>query len=1208
MTIQHNSLAAIKRFDQLVAFLRDEMDWPIEGGDFEDLTFDYTSDELGIDTRNAAKIQDIKRLRPLAANQPWGVFFVKFEPKRLPVVALRSILGRVTLKRRASASDEDRPAWAMEDLLFISNYGEGEARQISFAHFAAPADSSKLPTLKMLGWDSLDTALHLEHVGRELTRRLAWPDDETDIDAWREQWRGAFTLGHREVITTAQQLAVHLAALARNTRDRISTVLQIEAENGRITRLMKSFREALLHDLDAEDFADMVAQSIAYGLLSARITDPQQGGTELAEHMRTNPLLRDLMSNFLTDRQTELDFDELGVAEVVDLLDQANIDAVLRDFGDRNPREDPVIHFYESFLAEYDRQKKIQRGVFYTPRPVVSYIVRSVDALLRSEFGLEDGLADTSTWAEMAKRRGLIIPEGVSPNQDFVQILDPATGTGTFLVEVIELIYKTLQAKWQAQGYDKRRIELLWNEYVPQHLLPRLYGYELLMAPYAIAHLKVGLKLYETGYRFGKDARARVYLTNALEPAQSVSGLLDFAIPALAREAQAVNEVKAMHRFTVVLGNPPYSGHSVNKGEWIRELLRGRVGNERVESYFTVDGKPLNERNPKWLNDDYVKFMRLANWQIERTGRGLVGFITNHRYLRNRTFPGMRESLITTFPEIHLLNLHGNVKERERSPDGSKDENVFDIQQGVAIGLFAKAYRTGRRQCNYADLWGGRELSGNGGKYGYLVGHDVSNTTWNAIFPEPPLRLLVPRDNTLDGEYQAGWSLTNIFPVNSVGIVTARDKLAIQWTARDMEYVAADFATREREEARAVYDLGKDSRDWKVQLAQEDVLTGNGRVRPIQYRPFDRRFTFYTGNSRGFICMPRPKVMRHMLAGGNIGLSTTRSTEIAAGWEHVFASRHLIQHHTVSLKEVNYLFPLYTYLPEALRRREANLDTSGLSRLDFRVKTFKLRASVLRGELPVDADLLPVAFLCPRHYPVFDGGLASQTISQRLAGQHAEFRFRNVEPTSVFRRENHLQTIHDPFRLDRSECRVQGTEVVRVQIVAHQRDALGARIARCIHQSANPLRPRQGRATTRHPHVPPATQRFHEHPDGAGPFANVFVVHSPPSARSQRHRGAGLGEQLKRLLIHAHDRKPRVVRPRIHLQNVLHASDEGAVVFGRNAPHGLAPRFQSVFFSASAGPFRARANRRVRVRRLSRPTVAASSDCGPLAVSSRPAS
>ena len=241
------------------------------------MTFEYNAEELGIDSANAAKIQEIKRLRPLAANQPWGVFFVKFEPKRLPVVALRSILGRVALKKRASANNAERPAWAMEDLLFISNYGEGDARQISFAHFASPASSVKLPTLKVVAWDDQDTALHLDQVASQLTEGLAWPDDESNADAWREQWRSAFTLGHRETITTARQLSVRLAELAKATRKRIRGAIEIENDRGRITQLMKAFSETLVHDLDADGFADMVAQTIAYGLLSARITDPKRG-------------------------------------------------------------------------------------------------------------------------------------------------------------------------------------------------------------------------------------------------------------------------------------------------------------------------------------------------------------------------------------------------------------------------------------------------------------------------------------------------------------------------------------------------------------------------------------------------------------------------------------------------------------------------------------------------------------------------------------------------------------------------------------------------------------------------------------------------------------------------------------------------------------------------------------------------------------------
>ena len=948
------ALANIKRFDQLIAYLRDEMAWPIEGDDFDEMTFEYTPEELGIDVRNTAKIQEIKRLRPLAPNQPWGIFFVKFEPKQLPVMALRRILGQVVVKKRASANSSERQEWAAEDLLFVSNYGEGDTRQISFAHFATPNDGHDLPTLKVLGWDNRDTALHLDTVARELTEHLAWPDDEDSADAWREQWRAAFTLRHREVITTSHELSVRLAELARTIRDRIQTALAIETERGPLKKLMKAFQEALVHDLDANGFADMYAQTIAYGLLSARIADPdRKTANDFAGHMRTNPFLRDLMETFLQvgSRHTKLgvegiDFDELGVAEVVELLDNANMEAVVRDFGDRNPREDPVIHFYERFLAEYDKEQRMTRGVFYTPRPVVSYIVRSVHALLRSEFGLKDGLADTTTWGEMAQRReGLKIPDSVSPDQNFVQILDPATGTGTFLVEAIDVIHGTLLKKWRAQGRRDSEMEALWNEYVPRHLLPRLYGYELLMAPYAIAHLKIGLKLYETGYRFGSNERARVYLTNALEPAHDfLQKAFDFAIPALAEEAQAVNEVKRSARFTVVIGNPPYSGHSANKGAWVRELLRGRAGKQRVENYFEVDGGPLNERNPKWLNDDYVKFIRLAHWQIERTGRGVLGFITNHSYLDNPTFRGMRESLAATFPRAHLLDLHGNAKKKERAPDGGKDENVFDIQQGVAVGLFTcppSGTAPIRPAYNHADVWGVREQAG-GGKYDQLVASDAASTEWQALSPKPPLRLFVPRDDSLYEEYEAGPPISDIFSVSSVGIVTARDKLAIRWTAEDMGRIAEDFSERDSEEARAFYGLGKDARDWKVRLAQKDVQRADGRVVSVLYRPFDRRFTYYTGRSRGFICMPRPEVMRHMLAGENLGIVTTRQCQ--RNWS-ALVSNTIIAHKALAAYDVNSLFPLYSYSTTALAHgsagRKPNLNCKFIEafgsaiRLDF---------------------------------------------------------------------------------------------------------------------------------------------------------------------------------------------------------------------------------------------------------------------------------
>lgn len=930
-TNHRESLARIRRFDQLVAFLRDDLDWPIGSGDFQEMTFDYTPEELGIDTKNAAKIQGIKRLRPLTPNQPWGIFFVKFEPKRLPVVALRSILARVVLKKRASANHAERPVWAMEDLLFISNYGEKDVRHISIAHFAVPEGKYKLPTLKVLGWDDRDTALHLDAVAKEMTEHLAWPDDQDDTDAWRQQWRSAFILGHREVITTSQQLAIHLAALARATRNRILSVLEIETENGHITRLMNAFQNALLQDLDRDGFADMVAQTIAYGLLSARIADPRKGTAEdLADHMRTNPLLRDLMATFLqiggANQGTEIDFDELGVSEVVDLLDQANMEAVVRDFGDRNPQEDPVIHFYEHFLAEYDKKQKVSRGVFYTPRPVVSYIVRSVDKLLRIEFGLEDGLADTSTWIELAERcGGLTIPDGVSPDQAFVQILDPATGTGTFLVEVIDSIHKTLKKKWFEQGCDEKQVRDRWNDYVSKHLLARLHGYELLMAPYAIAHLKIGLKLYETGYRFGNDERACVYLTNALEPAQKQLSMT--TIPALAEEAKAVDEAKRRKHFSVVIGNPPYSGHSANKGRWIASMI------DDYKKGFPELRKPAQA---KWLSDDYVKFIRFAQSLINRTGTGTLGFISNHSYLDNTTFRGMRKSLLQDFTDIHLLDLHGNSKKKECAPDGRKDENVFDIQQGVAIGLLVKGPidNNSLAQVLHTDLWGKRDAGAKGGKYGWLASNDIITTASKSVevSPRAPQHLFVPRDEVLIDEYEEAWPIPRIFSPSGYpapGIITTHDQFAISWTRKEAaSKVERLLATRSEEEARNIWRLCS-QKQWRYDRAMHELCEESWRkqLKTILYRPFDFRVTVF---NRNVAVHRRERVMRHMLAGKNLALHVCRQT-VSPTWQHVLITDGLTDDCYVSNKtrERGYIFPLYVYpldhAPAFITRRTPNL-------------------------------------------------------------------------------------------------------------------------------------------------------------------------------------------------------------------------------------------------------------------------------------------
>ena len=903
---QRDAIQNIRTFPSLIKFLRDELEWPIESDDFEELTFDYTPEELGIDTENAAKIQEIKRLRPLSAGQPWGIFFVKFEPKRLPVVALRRILSRVVLKKRASANSADRAAWQADDLLFISNYGEGAERQISFAHFSQDGQKTDLPTLKVLGWDNRDTPLHLDDVADTLHQKLAWPEDDKNAKRWREQWRSAFTLRHLEVITTSKDLAVRLADLARAIRDRIQTVLEIETESGPLTKLMKAFQQALIHDLSADDFADMYAQTIAYGLLSARVANPAHDTADaVATHIPvTNPFLKELMETFLhlggrkrKERGGDgIDFDELGVSEVVELLDAANMEAVVRDFGDRNRDEDPVIHFYELFLKEYDAKKRMQRGVFYTPQPVVSYIVRSVHELLQAEFGLEDGLASTATWGDMAaKNAGLRIPDGANPADPFVVILDPATGTATFLVEVIDLIHRTLAAKWKNQRLTDAQQHASWNAYVPKHLLPRLHGYELLMAPYAIAHMKIGLKLYETGYRFGSDERARIYLTNALEPASDDKKQREFEewAPALAHEARAVNAIKRHQRFTVVIGNPPYSNFGqLNKIPFILDLL---------DDYK----RGLDERKIN-LDDDFIKFIRYGQNQLQITGIGVLGFITNNVFLDGITHRRMRQSLLECFNLLKFVDLHGSIQKRELAPDGTADENVFDIKQGVAVSVLARTLQAAHHPVSLIDLYGKRSS-----KYERLSNARRQIASPSEMTPNPPQFFFKASANPYRIEYESGWSVPVMMPFYNSGIQTKKDLLTIHYTEADLQHTISELKKRDAEWLRTHYDLGPDGRDWAVKWAKEDVMKSAGRVFRLQYRPFDFRYSYFTGTSKGFIAYPRKELTECLLT-KNLALATMRQVAGVPDECEVFATTvPMTDRSMCSTLGTPYLFPLY---------------------------------------------------------------------------------------------------------------------------------------------------------------------------------------------------------------------------------------------------------------------------------------------------------
>ncbi len=484
----------------------------------------------------------------------------------------------------------------------------------------------------------------------------------------------AFFDADAPVVDNSRDLARRMAGKARLLRNGVVSIFASEGFSGPLGDLLDAYREVLIGDLNYLEFADLQAQTAAYGLFAARCRHDLSGSgpftRQSAVFAETTPFLQAVFGQIAgpgIDPRTAWVVDDLAR-----LLDRADMEAILENFGSSTVGRDPVVHFYEDFLTAYDYELREMRGVYYTPEPVVSYIVRSVDRILRGKFGLTDGLADTEV-IESADG------QAATPR---VLILDPATGTGTFLREVAANIRETVHGKGLAGA---------WPEYVQEHLLPRLFGFELLMAPYAICHLKLALEIAgpESGFAMPEGRRLNVFLTNALEEAhESATGPL-FAHE-IARESRSADEVKREKPVMVVLGNPPYSGHSANAGDWITGLMRGRDGEKSTANYFEVDGAPLGERNPKWLNDDYVKFIRFAQWKIEQTGEGVLGFVTNHSYLDNPTFRGMRQSLMEAFDEIYLLDLHGNARKKERTPEGGADENVFDIQQGVAIGLFVK--------------------------------------------------------------------------------------------------------------------------------------------------------------------------------------------------------------------------------------------------------------------------------------------------------------------------------------------------------------------------------------------------------------------------------------------------------------------------------------------------------------------------------------
>jgi len=674
-------------------------------------------------------------------------------------------------------------------------------------------------------------------------------------------------------ITSAETLAMELAKRTRFLRDEVIAEEMREEERngmGQILGFYEAFQKYLIRGLTKEDFADLYSQTITYGLFTSRMRCGKNFNRRLAfdNVPHTIGILREMFRYIsLEDLPPQLEWIADDISSVL-----VNIEEKIFE-----KEKDPVYHFYETFLAKYDPEKKERRGEYYTPKPVISYIVRSIDLILKEKFGLEDGLANEN-----------------------VTILDPAGGTLTFLAEAIKQTIKEFTSKYGEGG--KR-------DFIKEHILRNFYAFELMIAPYAIGHLKISFLLDELGYKLQENERVKFYLTNTLEREEIEQTALPGMI-SLAEESRKAGEVKKRIPIFVILGNPPYSGISANMGEWITGL---------IEDYKYVDGEHFGERK-HWLQDDYVKFIRFGEWKIKNTGKGVIGYITNHSYLDNPTFRGMRQHLMKSFDKIFVLDLYGGgSSERQSSLHGGKDENVFDITKGVAISFFVRE-KGEDNGCKvfYSELWDTRER-----KYEWLVSHDITTTEWKELHPQQPFYLFIePMEEKLAEAYSKFWKITDIFPVNSVGVVTARDKFATDFekdalTSRIKMF--RNLATPD-EMMEKNFKL-KDTSTFNLKKSREKLSLDQKwkeYFKKILYRPFDVRHIYYTK-----IVLERPlyKTMRHMMQ-ENLGMITARSNK-SSEMNHFFCSEYMTETKCGEHTTQSYLFPLYLYTKDG---KKANIN------------------------------------------------------------------------------------------------------------------------------------------------------------------------------------------------------------------------------------------------------------------------------------------
>lgn len=684
-----------------------------------------------------------------------------------------------------------------------------------------------------------------------------------------------------QAITSPEKLVKLMANKAQLMRTVIYKAITMEEDNrySSLNDQLKAFRAILIHDLEESAFADIYAQTITYGLFAARISDETIDNFSRKEAVflipKSNPFLRQLFSYIagpdLDDRIVWI------VDELAEVFRTCDINSILKDFGSATEQKDPMIHFYETFLKEYNPKLRKSRGVYYTPEPVVKFIIISVDNILKTEFNLNSGLADISKTEVQLKVQGQ--KNKLKHDIHRVQILDPAVGTGTFLSEIIKSIYKRFICQ---QG--------LWNDYVEEHLIPRIHGFEILMAPYAMCHLKLSLLLNKTGYKSEGTQRLGIYLTNSLEDAHPQTGTIFTTW--LSQEANEANIIKRDLPIMVIIGNPPYSVSSLNKSDWILKLLQDYKKN-------------LNEKKIN-LDDDYIKFIRYSEYYIEKNGQGIVAMITNNSFIDGITHRQMRKHLLKSFDKIYIYNLHGSSIQNETSPDGSKDENVFDIKQGVSINIFIKSSKRSQQlaEVYYYDSYGEREQ-----KYQSLLNEDFYLLKWNKVKVSTPYYFFVPKDFSAESTYKTGFKISDLFIEYNTGIQTKCDDLSIKFSQDDIKKVVKDFQNLSINELKVKYGK-EESSGWNYQNAKSDLISNLITYCDILYRPFDIRKTVFTGQSSGFIGRPRTKTMVNLLY-DNIGLITLRLNYSGDKFV-VLCTKNIIE--KGSLPRGNYsVFPLYIY-------------------------------------------------------------------------------------------------------------------------------------------------------------------------------------------------------------------------------------------------------------------------------------------------------